>query len=305
MCPSLPAGKEHIQLLDIRNRKALARARPSDIACVTEHRWIDGRTVRFWYTDIDGATKTVDITITSDKPTARLQTAPPAALTPKIALARVRQTDLAQALSREYPNAMMFVEASDAEGIHVYLGFDEGTHTTRHSALLVRPDQTVWKEITRPDYELQWVPADFPDPHHHVVDVHTQGVPISIPDVRLVRVPRPRGERLREVVTNRTASMRAYIVEKPWTTNSRRDHIQIEYLGSGEVFEIEGIPLEYRPFSDLAWVGDRYLVFDRWSQPHYGIHYVVDVVKKKLILASRFPDQFYLNSQKPKEQRKR
>jgi len=235
----------------------------------------------------------VDITITSDK----LVT-----LTPDIALARVWQSDLFQALGRKYENAIIFVEASDAEGIHVYLGFDEGTHTTRHSSLLVRRNLTVWKEITRPDYELDWIPVSFPDPHHHVVDVHDQGGPdVEISDVKLLTATAPR-KRPRDIATNQAATVRAYIVEKAWTANSVREHIQIEYLDSGKVFEIVGIPLEHRPYSDLTWVGDRYLVFDRWSQPHYGMHYVVDVVKKQLILASGFPDQFYLDSQKPKEQ---
>ena len=33
---------------------------------------------------------------------------------------------------------------------------------------------------------------------------------------------------------------------------------------------------------------NRTLVFDRWSQPHYGIHSVVDVRRKKLVMASAF-----------------
>jgi hypothetical protein len=56
--------------------------------------------------------------------------------------------------------------------------------------------------------------------------------------------------------------------------------------------------MEHRDFSDLVWVNDRYLVFDRWSSPHYGMHYIFDVTQKKLLLATPFPDQFYLDQQK-------
>ncbi len=142
----------------------------------------------------------------------------------------------------------------------------------------------------------------FADPHRHVVDVHAKPWAADIPGARLVWVDPPPSDRLRDVVTNQSASARAYIVEKAWVSNSTRDHVQIEFLDTGTVFEVEGIPLEHRPISDLVWIGERYLAFDRWSQPHYGMHYVVDIVKKKLILATPFPDQFYLNQQKPKEQ---
>jgi hypothetical protein len=142
----------------------------------------------------------------------------------------------------------------------------------------------------------------FADPHGHVVDVHTRPWSADIPNARLVWVDPPPSDRLRDVVTNQSATARAYILEKAWMTDSTRDHVQIEFLDTATVFEVEGIPLEHRPISDLVWTDDRYLVFDRWSQPHYGMHYVVDVAKKTLILATPFPDQFYLDQQKPKEQ---
>jgi hypothetical protein len=70
--------------------------------------------------------------------------------------------------------------------------------------------------------------------------------------------------------------------------------------GTGRVFEVLGLPLPYRPFSDLAWVNNRTMAFDRWSQPHYGIHYAVNVRGKKVMRASAFPDEFYLEQQRPK-----
>jgi hypothetical protein len=56
------------------------------------------------------------------------------------------------------------------------------------------------------------------------------------------------------------------------------------------VREIRGVPFEWRPFSDLAWADDRTLLFDRWSSPHYGVHYAVDVVRGTLIAAKSFRD---------------
>jgi hypothetical protein len=59
---------------------------------------------------------------------------------------------------------------------------------------------------------------------------------------------------------------------------------------TGIIYEVRGLPLPHRPFSDLVWNNNRTLVFDRWSQPHYGIHYAVDVITRKLVTASAFPD---------------
>ncbi len=69
---------------------------------------------------------------------------------------------------------------------------------------------------------------------------------------------------------------------------------------TGKIFEICGLPLEWRPFSDLIWANDRRLMFDRWSQPHFGVHYAVDVKRRRLVVAVPFPDKFYFDQQRPK-----
>jgi len=51
------------------------------------------------------------------------------------------------------------VDGTNADGVEIYLGFNEGTHTTRRSTLLVKKDGSVWEEFTRPDYELDWNPV--------------------------------------------------------------------------------------------------------------------------------------------------
>ena len=72
------------------------------------------------------------------------------------ALKRVWRTELARSLRRKHRNTIIYVEGASADGVHVYLGFDEGTHTTRHSSLRVRPDGTLWRQFTRPDLEIDW-----------------------------------------------------------------------------------------------------------------------------------------------------
>jgi hypothetical protein len=62
-----------------------------------------------------------------------------------------------------------------------------------------------------------------------------------------------------------------------------QDRIFIENIHTSQIYEIQGLPLRWRPFSNLAWVTDHILTVDRWSQPHYGIRYTIDVVEMKII----------------------
>ena len=71
---------------------------------------------------------------------------------------------------------------------------------------------------------------------------------------------------------------------------------------TGKILEIRGLPLEWRPFSELFWADNQTLIFDRWSQPHYGVHYAVNLKSGKLVVAVPFPDEFYLQQQRPKRQ---
>jgi hypothetical protein len=43
--------------------------------------------------------------------------------------------------------------------------------------------------------------------------------------------------------------------------------------------------------SDLSWADYQTLVFDRWSQPHYGVHYAVNVKSRKLLVVAPFRDK--------------
>jgi hypothetical protein len=140
----------------------------------------------------------------------------------------------------------------------------------------------------------------FPDPHGHVVDVHALPWKTELtPDVLILKVPALDKKPHENCVTNQSQTMVAFTIfagrnPPDW----QGEHVYFQRLGANERFVILGIPMGQRDFSDLAWVNDRYLVFDRWSSPHYGMHYIFDAVQKKLLLATPFPDQFYLDQQK-------
>lgn len=142
------------------------------------------------------------------------------------------------------------------------------------------------------------VGGELPDPVGHTVNVHARPWNTELaPDARVVEVDEPPKPIQAQVVV--CEAHRAFVV--PYEDRPCVDK-QIEYvyfIRSGRCFRVDGLPLPRRSLSSLAWASDRYLTFDRWSQPHYGIHYVVDTQEHRVVNVSAFPDQFYLDQQRP------
>ena len=88
------------------------------------------------------------------------------------------------------------------------------------------------------------------------------------------------------VVTDRARRYDAFTV-----ATGQRFRLYVADRRTHRVREVRGIPFEWRPFSDLAWKDGRTLLFDRWSSPHDGVHYVVDVARGRLAAAAGFHDR--------------
>lgn len=133
------------------------------------------------------------------------------------------------------------------------------------------------------------------DPHHHVVPVHERPWTTDLaPEARLVRL---KGHAAGSDSTlSPGGQWRAFVILPPDEAGGR---ICIEAVRGGQRYELRGLPLPYRPLSALVWLDADHLAFDRWSQPHHGIHYVLDVRQRRLVLAAPFPDAFYLHQQAP------
>lgn len=106
-------------------------------------------------------------------------------------------------------------------------------------------------------------------------------------DVSFVEATPAKDAPVEERVKNKSRTFEAFIVDKT--------QIFVKDLKSGKTFEIKGLPFEWRFFSDLVWVNNQTLMFDRWVEPHYGIHYAFSIVRKKLTNAVPFPDEFMFN----------
>lgn len=117
--------------------------------------------------------------------------------------------------------------------------------------------------------------------HRHIGIGKT--APVEIPEFSMIEISLEAGVKKENRTKSRDRRYEAFTVSDT--------RLMVADRQTAKVFEIRGLPMEWRPFSDLAWVNSQTLVFDRWSQPHYGVHYEVNVTRKKLIRAVPFPDK--------------
>jgi hypothetical protein len=121
--------------------------------------------------------------------------------------------------------------------------------------------------------------------HHHpnadTLDARQEGA-----DVSFVVASPPRNAQREGLVSDQVRRYSAFTVRR------RFDRFQLFVLDrrTGRTREIRGIPFASRPFSDLVWSDARTLLFDRWSSPHFGVHYAIDVVSGRLRAAVAFHD---------------
>jgi hypothetical protein len=117
-------------------------------------------------------------------------------------------------------------------------------------------------------------------------------------DFRMMDEQPPVDLQRQNVVTTSEGHFRAFTVCDPALCQDKgccQERLFVEDLGRDRTYEIQGLPLTWRPFSGLAWVRGDVLTFERWSQPAYGVHYAVDVGEGELLLAApllaRSPDE--------------
>lgn len=124
------------------------------------------------------------------------------------------------------------------------------------------------------------------DPHEYIVAIINE-VSLDLErfsEFEIVEVSLNSDLQYQNITLNKSRTLRAF------TACDGDCRIFFENLATQQIFEIQGLPLSYRPFSNLVWISDVILTFDRWSQPYYGIHYVVNIDIQELLLAVPFHD---------------
>ena len=130
-----------------------------------------------------------------------------------------------------------------------------------------------------------------PKSHRHI-GVTKAVVGDPIPEFAMAAISLEAGTKKENLVSNRSRKYDAF------TDSGNR--LFVAERRTGQILEVRGLPLEWRPFSNLIWANDHTLMFDRWSQPHYGVHYALNVRSRRLVAAVPFPDKFYFNQSRPK-----
>ncbi|OGI60324.1 hypothetical protein A2641_01230 [Candidatus Nomurabacteria bacterium RIFCSPHIGHO2_01_FULL_37_25] len=174
-------------------------------------------------------------------------------------------------------------------GVVVSAFFISRKHTSSENNTTVSPPTSSTTQEPTIESSTNKNPEKITDPHHHLVDVEdvmkeiraTFKLVLVDPDI-VVQKENPCPACYSVVSPDKT--LRAFTTYESGTG----DRIFIEETQTKKIFEIQGLPLPYRPFSGLVWINNHILVFDRWSQPHYGIHYAVDFSIKTLLIAAPY-----------------
>ena len=100
------------------------------------------------------------------------------------------------------------------------------------------------------------------------------------------------GERSTSLIVG--GGRQAFVTDEP---GEDAGHVQYLYVQRGDqLYRVEGVPMGHRPITGILWRSYYRVQFDRWSNPHFGVRYVIDVQNKRLEMAHAFADEHYIRS---------
>ena len=129
--------------------------------------------------------------------------------------------------------------------------------------------------------QAQGAPSALPPSHRHF-GMEAAAIQDSVPELTFVDTTLGASVVRGRLVTDRRRRFDAFTVDGT--------HLFVRDRRTHRVREVRGLPFEWRPFSDLAWTRDGSLLVDRWSSPHYAMHYALDVARRRLVAARSFHD---------------
>ncbi|MBS1793600.1 MAG: hypothetical protein JSS81_07090 [Acidobacteria bacterium] len=135
--------------------------------------------------------------------------------------------------------------------------------------------------------------AQVPKAHRHRGRFESVAAEVR-PDFKFVETRLDKDAAIDRRVRNKSRTFEAFTIDE--------SRLFVKDLKSGKIYEIRGLSFEWRFFADVVWADNRTLMFDRWTEPHYAIHYTVDVSRRRLLEAYPFPDEF-MRRQLDKKQR--
>lgn len=133
-----------------------------------------------------------------------------------------------------------------------------------------------------------------PDPHNHIVPVHQMPWKTDMAPEAVLTFLKNKPLDISDSVISPNGNWMAFL----FSVEEELSRFGLLQINRGEYFQLVNLPLPHRPIKDIVWIDNDLVAFDRWSQPHYGMHYVVDVKKSRLVLAAPFPDEFFIEQQR-------
>jgi len=133
-----------------------------------------------------------------------------------------------------------------------------------------------------------------PDPHKHVVAVHEEPWKTDLAaETQVTTLDGPVAD-IRDSVFSPNGRWFAFVFSTPneWA------RVGFQEIRGGKQYQLVNLPLTHRPIIDIVWIDSVLVAFDRWSQPHYGMHYVIDIQRTRLVLAAPFPDEVFHRQQR-------
>jgi hypothetical protein len=137
---------------------------------------------------------------------------------------------------------------------------------------------------------------DYPDPHHHKVQVHAGTKSAFHAHALLIKGASNldlKEDPKAKVVRNHANTRSAYLAKRKLSGRSAYDSpVIILKSQKDEPVCLLTDEWPFRPLADPVWLTDRLLVFDLWTGPSYGWHYVFDARRKRVMFVDGFWDEY-------------
>ena len=129
------------------------------------------------------------------------------------------------------------------------------------------------------DAPAQRAASTIPRSHRHP-GMQAPAIQDSVPELTFVDTTLGASVVRERLVTDRRRRYDAFTVDDT--------HLFVRDRRTHREREVRGLPLAWRPFGHPAWTSDGILLVDRWSSPHYAMHYALDVARRRLVAAQAF-----------------
>jgi len=135
--------------------------------------------------------------------------------------------------------------------------------------------------------------SGIPDPHGHYGQVHlAKSSNIVMKDVHFELISGLPTERTL-YTKNHTGNKAAFVSygHVPYVSYEPELFCVVDYEGN-LVHRLLNPHFPHRPVSEINWLTENLVCFDVWTGPHFGVHYVVDAIRYKVLHAVHFHDEF-------------